>query len=99
MMSDATRKKVLARLSRIAGQVEGIVRMVEEVRYCVDVLLQIAAGKAGLGQSGKLVLRSRGETCVSEAMAAGNPVARQQKIDELMQVSSRCGYMGRGAAG
>lgn len=99
MMNDATKKKVLARLRRIAGQVEGIARMVEEDRYCVDVLLQIAAAQAALGQAGKLVLRSHVETCVSDAMATGKPVARKQKIDELMQVFSRYGCMGGRAAG
>jgi DNA-binding FrmR family transcriptional regulator len=99
MMNDATKKKVLARLRRIAGQVEGIARMVEEDRYCVDVLLQIASAQAALGQAGKLVLRSHVETCVSDALAAGKPVARKQKIDELMQVFSRYGCMGGRAAG
>ena len=65
MMTDANRQKILARLRRIAGQVEGIARMLEENRYCVDVLLQIASAQAALGQAGKLVLRAHVETCVS----------------------------------
>jgi DNA-binding FrmR family transcriptional regulator len=99
MMNEATKKKVIARLRRIAGQVEGIARMVEEDRYCVDVLLQIASAQAALGQAGKLVLRSHVETCVSAAMASGKSVARKQKIDELMEVFARYGCMGgRGAS-
>lgn len=94
MMDDATKKKVLTRLRKIAGQVGGIARMVEEDRYCVDVLLQIASAQAALGEAGKLVLRSHVETCVSAAIASGKPAERKQKIDELMQVFSRYGCMG-----
>lgn len=94
MMDDATKKKVLTRLRKIAGQVGGIARMVEEDRYCVDVLLQVASAQAALGEAGKLLLRSHVGTCVSSAMASGKPAERKQKIDELMQVFSRYGCMG-----
>jgi DNA-binding FrmR family transcriptional regulator len=94
MMDDATEKKVLNRLRKIAGQVGGIARMVEEDRYCVDVLLQVASAQAALGEAGKLVLRSHVDTCVSAAMASGKPTERKQKLDELMQVFSRYGCMG-----
>ena len=96
MMDPTTREKVLARLRRIAGQVEGIARMIEEDRYCVDVLLQIAAAQAALGQAGSLVLRSHVETCVADALSRGKTAERTQKIDELMDVVSRyCGLGGR----
>ncbi len=99
MMDDETKKKGHARLRRIAGQVEGIARMIDEDRYCVDILSQIASAQAALGQVGKLLLRAHVETCVSEAMAAGKPVARKQKLDELMEVFARYGCMGGRAAG
>lgn len=94
MMDDATKKKVLTRLGKIAGQVGGIARMVEEDRYCVDVLLQVASAQAALGEAGKLVLRPHVDACVSAAAASGKPTERKQKIDELMQVFSRHGCMG-----
>jgi len=94
MMNEANKAKVLARLRRIAGQVEGIAGMLENDRYCVDVLLQIASAQAALGQAGKLVLRSHVETCVSEALASGKPAERKQKIDELMEVFARYGCLG-----
>ncbi len=94
MMNDVTKKKVLTRLRKIAGQVEGLARMVDQDRYCVDVLLQVASAQGALGEAGKLVLRSHVETCVSEAMSSGKPAARKQKVDELMQVFSRYGCMG-----
>jgi DNA-binding FrmR family transcriptional regulator len=91
MMDDTTKAKVLGRLRRIGGQVEGIGRMVEGDRDCVDVLLQLAAAQAALGEVGKMVLRSHVETCVSEAMASGRAGERKRKIDELMQVFGRYG--------
>src|SRR5215471_6960197 len=64
----------------------GCRRMVEDDRYCVDVLLQIASAQAALGQAGALVLRSHVDTCVNEAMTHGTPAQRKKKIDELMGV-------------
>jgi CsoR family transcriptional regulator, copper-sensing transcriptional repressor len=94
MMNEANKAKVLARLRRIAGQVEGIARMLEEDRYCMDVLLQVGSAQAALGQAGKLVLRSHVETCVADALTAGTPANRKQKIDELMEVFARYGCLG-----
>ena len=94
MMNPTTKAKVVGRLRRIAGQVEGVLRMVEQDRYCVDILLQIAAAQAALGQTGKLVLRSHVETCVSDALSTGKSAQRRQKIDELMEVFARYGGLG-----
>jgi DNA-binding FrmR family transcriptional regulator len=90
-VKDETRKQVLGRLRKIAGQVAGIERMVEADRYCVDVLLQVAAVEGALDRVGHLVLRGHVETCVASALEGGNPRARKQKLDELMQVFSRFG--------
>ena len=94
-MNDATKTKVLARIRRIAGQLEGVARMVEEGRYCVDILLQIASGQAALGQVGKVVLRSHVEACVKEAMATGKPAERNQKLDELVEIIARYASLGK----
>jgi DNA-binding FrmR family transcriptional regulator len=94
MMDPSTKTKTRSRLRRIGGQIEGIARMVEQDRYCVDVLLQLASAQAAIGQASKLVLRSHVETCVSEVIASGKPAERKQKIDELMQVFSRYGCLG-----
>ena len=69
-MQEETKRGVDRRLRRIAGQVGGIQRMVEEDRYCVDVLLQVAAARAALDRVGKLVLASHVETCVADASPA-----------------------------
>ena len=96
-MNQATKHTLLARMRRITGQLEGMARMVEEDRYCVDVLLQIASAQAALGQAAKVLLRSHIETCVSDALASGKPAEREHKLDELMDVLSR--YAGLGKRG
>ncbi len=90
-MKEEVRKDVLARLKRISGQVSGIQRMVEEDRYCVDVLMQVAAAEAALDRVGHLVLGSHIETCVASALEGGKPKERKQKMDELLDVFSRFG--------
>ena len=92
-MDADTKQRVSKRLRRIAGQVAGIERMVIEDRYCVDVLLQVAAVRAALDQVGKVVLESHVETCVADALASGRPRERKQKIAELMEVFSRYAHI------
>lgn len=92
-MKPETKKQVRVRLSRIAGQVAGIQRMVEDERYCVDILLQVAAVQAALDRTGKLLLDGHVETCVADAMDSGSRRERRKKIDELMDVFSRFGHI------
>jgi len=94
MMKSELKKTVVARLRRIAGQVEGVARMIENDRYCVDILLQVAAAQAALGKAGAMVLRSHVGTCVNDAMTNGTTAQRKMKIDELMDVFSRYSRMG-----
>jgi len=91
MMDEETRKSVRTRLRRIGGQVEGIGRMVDEERYCVDVLLQVAAVKSALDRVGQIVLGAHADTCVTHAVASGDPDDARRKVDELMEVFNRFG--------
>jgi CsoR family transcriptional regulator, copper-sensing transcriptional repressor len=93
-MKTETQKAARTRLRRIAGQVAGVERMLEEDRYCVDVLMQIAAVRGALDQLGKLVLRGHVETCVAAAFEGGRPRERKQKIEELLEVFSRFASVG-----
>jgi len=95
-MTPATKRKLETRLRRIAGQVNGLERMVGEDRYCVDILLQIAAVRAALDGAGKLLLGAHVESCVADAIASGRPRERQQKLDELIEVFGRFGAVGEG---
>ncbi len=88
-MKPDVKRQARARLRRIAGQVAGIERMIDEDRYCVDVLLQVAAVRAALDRVGKLVLGSHVETCVSDAFATGNAAEQRRKREELLEVFSR----------
>ena len=92
-MKPEIKRKADARLKRIAGQVAGIQRMLDQDRYCVDVLLQVAAVRGALDQLGKLILASHVETCVATAFASGRPRERKKKMDELLEVFSRFGYV------
>ena len=94
-MDAELRRRVDGRLKRIAGQVAGIQRMLEADRYCVDVLLQIAAVRAALDQVGKLVLGAHVETCVADAFATGSARERRKKTGELLEVFSRFGSVSR----
>jgi len=89
MMDADTKGRALGRLRRIEGQVQGIQRMVEEDKYCVDILLQLAAVQGAVEQVQKIVLGQHIETCVSEAIRSGNARERQKKVGELMEVFSR----------
>lgn len=89
MLNEETKRKALARLSRIEGQVQGIQRMVEEEQYCVDILLQLSAVQGALEQVQKLLLGRHLESCVADAMRSGRTAARRRKIEELVEVFSR----------
>jgi len=89
MIDEDTKVKVLARLRRIEGQVQGIQRMLEEDKYCVDVLLQLSAVQGAVEQVQKIVLGQHIESCVSDAIRSGNARERQRKVAELLEVFSR----------
>lgn len=93
-MTPETTESARKRIRRIAGQVAGIERMIDEDRYCVDVLLQVAAVRAALDGVGKLLLRSHVETCVADAFASGRPKERKEKAEELIEVFSRFAHIG-----
>ena len=85
-MDDRIKKSQLARLSRIEGQVRGVSRMVEEDRYCIDVLTQIRAVRAALDKVEQETLSDHLQHCVAHAFHAGSERDRQTKIDELLEV-------------
>lgn len=88
-MHDATKKSVAARLRRIEGQVGGLQRMIEEDRYCVDVLTQISAVRAALHKVESEILRDHVTHCVAGAFTSGDPVDQRRKVEELVDTVSR----------
>lgn len=87
----ASHAEQLARLRRIEGQVGGVVRMVEEERYCVDILTQLRAVRAALKRVEDAVVRTHVEHCVAAAVRNGSDAGRRAKIDELLEVLGRFG--------
>ena len=77
------------RLGRIEGQVRGLSKMVEEDRYCIDIVTQISAVRAALRRVEEEVLRDHVAHCVEHAIASGNKADQRQKITELMEVIGR----------
>lgn len=80
------REGILKRLRRIEGQITGIRRMHEEGRYCIDVLDQISAARAGLEAVGLLILEHHVTGCVREAIDEGKG---EEKAAELLRAVSR----------
>lgn len=85
IMPDA-RKEAAQRLSRIEGQIKGIKKMVEEGRYCVEVLGQISAVQEALRGVGKLIMRNYLENCVTSSLRSGSKKKAQETYGELMDV-------------
>ena len=88
-MQDDTKTGCLKRLNRIEGQVRGLARMVEDDRYCIDIVTQIAAVRAALARVEELVLRDHVSHCIRHAMTSGSPFDQSEKIAELIDVFAR----------
>lgn len=95
MMDTEQKAKVIARLKRAEGQVAGIRRMIENDKYCVDVLLQVSAAQAALGGVGRIVLKQHIETCVTSALSSDDAGEQTRTVDELMDVFARYGSFGK----
>jgi DNA-binding FrmR family transcriptional regulator len=88
-MQDGIKVSVKKRLGRIEGQVRGLSKMVEEDRYCIDVVTQISAVRAALRRVEEEVLKDHVSHCVEHAIASGDKADQRQKIAELMAVVGR----------
>jgi DNA-binding FrmR family transcriptional regulator len=78
--------RLLQRLARIQGQVGGIARMVEEERYCIDILNQLQAVKAALRKAEEEILKSHSNHCVAHAIRSGNEKDARRKFAELVEL-------------
>lgn len=88
-MKTTTKISCLKRLSRIEGQIRGLARMVEEDRYCIDVMTQIAASRAALRRVEEEILSDHVAHCVEHAIKSGNQAEQRKKVAELIDVLSR----------
>ena len=80
---------LVKRLHRIEGQVRGIERMIEDDRYCIDVLTQISAATTALESLGFRILDDHVNHCVAGALASGDPDEAQRKSQELLDAVHR----------
>ena len=79
-------EKVVARLKRIEGQVRGLVRMLEEDRYCIEVLHQMQAVKSALSRAESELLKQHASHCVEDVIATGNTTQQREKAAELIDL-------------
>jgi DNA-binding FrmR family transcriptional regulator len=88
-MQTNAKVSTLKRLRRIEGQVRGLARMVEDDRYCIDVVTQLSAVRAALRAVEGEVLRDHASHCIEHAIASGNKADQRRKVAELMDVVRR----------
>lgn len=88
-MQIEVKPKVLNRLNRIEGQVRGLSRMVEEDRYCIDILTQLQAVRAALARVESEVLKDHMDHCVMGAIAGDDLADRKAKASELIELLGR----------
>ena len=90
-MKRNSKASTLKRLNRIAGQVRGLARMVEDDHYCIDIVTQIGAVRAALRRAEEEILRDHVAHCVAHAIASGDKIDQRRKVAELMDVMGRAG--------
>jgi len=88
-MRTLAKASVLKRLRRIEGQVRGLARMVEDDRYCIDIVTQLSAVRAALRRAEEEILADHAAHCVENAIASGNKPDQRRKVAELIDVISR----------
>jgi DNA-binding FrmR family transcriptional regulator len=88
-MRESIKTSCQKRLSRIEGQVRGLSRMVDEDRYCIDIVTQISAVRAALRRVEEEVLKDHVAHCVEHAITSGDTADQRRKIAELMAVIER----------
>ena len=82
----ADKRRLLARLKKIEGQARGLAKMVEEDRYCIDIMQQIASLRAAADGVALILLRDHLDGCLRQAIEAG---CASEKVDEVVEVVRR----------
>lgn len=88
-MQANTKASCAKRLSRIEGQVRGIAKMVDDDRYCIDIVTQISAARAALRRVEEEILRDHVAHCVEHALTSGDADEQRRKVAELMEIFAR----------
>lgn len=85
-MRNETKDLAMKRLAKIEGQVRGVAKMVQEDRYCIDIVRQVQAIKSALSSFEGVVLDDHLETCVETALKSDDVAERREKVEELVGV-------------
>ena len=88
MMHD-NKARLRSRLNRIEGQVRGVARMIDEDRYCIDIVTQIDAIRSALGRVEEKLLSDHISHCVEQSITSGDKADQREKIAELMEIFGR----------
>lgn len=83
MLTDKEKGELKLRLKKVAGQIHGIDKMLDDGRYCVDVVQQILAARAALNKVSLIIMESHAKSCMVAAIKEGRA---EQSIEELMQL-------------
>ena len=79
----------IVRLNRIEGQIRGISKMIQEERYCVDILTQIRSASSALAKVQENIFKGHLESCVKDSLEGSDSQDRQAKVDEILDILSR----------
>jgi CsoR family transcriptional regulator, copper-sensing transcriptional repressor len=79
------KEQIQARLRRIEGQIRGVQKMVDDDRYCIDVLTQVSAAKAALDAVALALLQDHTEHCVAEAIRSGDGAAKIRELNDAVE--------------
>ncbi len=85
----ADKTKVCRLLKTARGQIEGILKMIDDDKYCLDISCQVMAAQAILKKANEEILRAHLKSCVNDAFSDGNPEDAQQKIEELTKIIAK----------
>ena len=85
----ARKQSLVKRLHRIEGQVRGIERMVDDERYCIDILTQLGAVSTALESLAMTILDDHVQHCVADALSSGDDRAAKEKTEELLAAVRR----------
>jgi DNA-binding FrmR family transcriptional regulator len=85
-MDNHTRSNVTNRLKSVSGHVNGIITMLEEDRYCIDIIKQIQATQAALARASEIILANHLETCLTTAIQGEDINERERVLSEVMEV-------------
>ncbi len=86
MINDETKKDALKRLRRIEGQIKGLIKMVDEEKYCIDLIDQVNALRRALEQVALIIMKRHVESCVAESLKCYD---QGKKVDELIKTIDR----------